>query len=167
MNAMQTRRVEGYCKTAAGVWNASVDGSATPVLFDYVSPGNLEVQALIIRIENSAVLGTDDYGSINGGLTNGILVDILNTHAPGTAGTRTRDLLNGVPVKTNAGWSMYASNMNSTTFGATIKDVTLRWLFLGAGKELLLENGDTLRVTIQDDCTPLTTHAFMVKGRFI
>lgn len=141
-----------------GVKNANVDGSSTPVEFKLTAGPVLHVARLIVLIRDNAVLAAEDYGGITGPLTNGIDVELWKD------GALHVDLLDGLPVKSNADWARSSYDVSTTAFGAGDNYIQVRWTFAKAGESLVLNNGDELLVRINDNLTGLVEHCFNLQG---
>jgi hypothetical protein len=146
-----------WLRESGGSRDAAVNGSSTPVVFEWVST---EDHAYISRLVVSYVdTGTFDAALYGNGiiLTNGISVEVVEN---GTV----LDLLDGETVKSNADWQAVSYDFHYNDIGQGDNVASIRWTFARAGHPLELNEGDSLRVTIQDDLTGLTSHYFQLQG---
>lgn len=148
-----------WLRNAAVSAEANVNGSSTPVDFFYTVPAGdtVDIERLIIYVKDFGTFDADLYG--NGAvLTNGIDVKVVRS------GGAEEDLLDGLPVKTNAEWMALAHDFIYNNIGTGDNVATVRWTFGKSGVPLRLEAGDRFVVTINDDLTVLTGHRFQIQG---
>lgn len=123
------------------------------------SSGRLTIERMIVYVKDGAAFSAEKYGGA-AALTNGILVKV-------TTEGELVDLTDGVPVKTNAGWSRLCHDVSFHTTGAGDDAMSVRWTFAKSGKPLVLKSAtDKLAVIINDDVDVLTEHYFMVQGYY-
>ncbi len=143
-----------------GTKNAIGDLSSTPV-FLITAPAGYEyiLNRMIVKIEDAASgFNADTYGGLTA-LTNGILLGHYNS-----SGAQDLDLLDGEPIKQNLNWARNCFDATIESFGSGTDFFKVRWTFANAGNPLVLEPGESLRLTIQDDLTGLIGQFFQVQG---
>lgn len=147
-----------------GSSNQAVNGSVTPVNFDYVvaAGDDVYVNRIIVHLEDNTGIDSGSYGGISpvAALTNGITLNIVRADAA----MADIDLLDGEPVQTNADWAKFCYDVSVSNFGSGNEALTIRWTFAGAGKPIHLFPGDTFRMTIRDDLTSLVAHSANIQG---
>jgi hypothetical protein len=147
-----------WLRESGGSRDANVNGSITPVLFEYtVTEGHADITRMIVAITDSGTFDATLYGN-RVVLVNGIKVQIIRD------GAVLLDLLDGEPVLSNTDWAALCHDFTYHDIGTGDNRATIRWTFAHAGSPLSLQVGDTLRVTVQDDLTELTGHYFQIQG---
>jgi hypothetical protein len=155
-----------YLTTMGGRYtiNLSVDGSITPQIFSVSPP--LDVEIDITRVMFQMITNTapdfGKFGDIGGGLTNGVVLRIVNG--------RTNNLFN---VKTNG---ELVNLMYDVTFydasnpGQGVYGLGGRLTYAGPNKHgvtLRLAQGEELQVIIQDDLTSLNQYRMIAAGHVV
>jgi hypothetical protein len=159
--------------TSSGANNLAVNGSSTPVPY-WVGPpasdragsdgfSSFHVERVIFHIEDSGAFTTVDFGAISNGLTNGCGFDFVST-------STTVDLLDGYPLKTNGDLVHYMYDIRLDAWGGGNGGISARWSFFkiqndGAG--MVLESGEKLQFTINDDLTGLVDFHIIAQGAYI
>jgi len=136
---------------------ANVNGASVAKVYKYevAATRTLSLERMIVYIKDTGTFDADLYG--NGAiLGNGILVSV--EYADGTS----LDLLDGEPVKTNSHWAALCHDVTYHDIGTGDNIATVRWTFGRAGAPLILEVGDSIEVTIQDNLTVLTGQRFQI-----
>ena len=142
--------------------NANVDGSSTPVVFEWAAPDGYETywERVIVHLQDSGTFDADKYG--NGlSLTNGIKVQVVWDD-----GTEVLDLIDGHTIIDNGDWEGMCYDFSYNSIGVGDNVAAVRWTVAKAGKPIKLEPNQRIRVTIQDDLTGLTKHRFNVQGYY-
>ena len=130
----------------------------------YFQPSSNEilwVSQLIVSVGDNGTVNNDDYGAINGGLTNGIDIRVR------TDGV-TSSLLTGNRIKNNQ--SLYAISRNNDNINLSgnnrILQVSLDFSERFGAPLVLHGSGtpDRVSVILQDDFTKLEMHRFLVLG---
>ena len=144
-----------------GTKNANVDGSVTPVEFKLVTVANepWEIWRLLVFVRDTLAFSAEDYGNINGPLTNGISICTVDAD-----GEIMVDLCDGVEVVSNADWSRLNYDVAPLDFGSGDNYLVVRWSFNKMGEPLHLKNGESLVITVNDDLTGLVEHRFGIQG---
>lgn len=158
---MNPRNVDWRFANSGASIEMNVDGSSTPVHFDYQAPAttNIRVYRCNITIVDGSVSPTKFGGAT--ALTNGLLVQCVTDGEALLC-----DFLNGQSIKRNVDWVWLAGNDNPIAAAAGDDVIEIRWTIeRGLGAPLALESGDRLRFTVQDDLTVLTEFRIMVQGR--
>lgn len=117
-----------------------------------------DITRMIVHVEDGVGFAASKYGSINGGLTNGILVRIED----GAGGVIKN--LTPTAVTTNAFWGSYCYDADVKAWGTGNELLLVRWTFERTGSVVELRGGEELVVLCQDDMTPLVAHGFLVQG---
>lgn len=151
--------VYSWLRESGGSREANVNGSSTPVLFEYEAPeSSIFLERMIISIID---FGAHDAALYGNGiiLTNGIKVEVIEDD-----GSVHLDLLDGETIKSNGDWHAVCYDYTYHDIGTGDSIGTVRWTFGRTGEPLQLFEGEILRVTIQDDLTGLSNHTFQVQG---
>ena len=144
-----------------GSVDGNVNGSVTPVVLKAVaSGGKLIVNRLIIHITDTGAFDASKYGN-NITLTNGITVK----HMRGVEVVY--DATCQIPVKANGDWSAHCYDVTSLSFGVGDDMLTVRWTFTKDGLPIVLNDGDSFEVTINDDLTGLVDHHFKIGAIYV
>jgi hypothetical protein len=139
--------------------DANVNGSSTPVEFSYTVPAGstLAIARMIIYIQDTGNFNAAQYG--NGViLTEGIDIEHLTPEAV------TYDLLDGEDILTNGHWAAMSHDLSYLSFGTGDNIATVRWSFDKTGAPLILHEGHTFIVRVNDDLTTLSAHHFNIQG---
>ena len=145
-----------------GTKSANVNGSVTPVEFK-LQPAAGEIYYLhrmIAHITDGALTSAANYGDVAGPLANGLTMGFYNTDDDSLI----LDILNGIPIKSNADWSIRNFDLAPDTFAAGNRYVSARWSFDRSGGPISLTEDEYLKVIINDDLTGLVSHYFNVQG---
>lgn len=145
----------------SGTKNANGDYSSIATDFKITTASNISsllIQMLSIHIRDTAALSADEYGNI-AALTNGVSVGIYNP-----AGSIVMDLMDNIPVKSNAGWSRGAFNIRADDFGSGDNFIAVQWHFANPGSWITLPTNYSLRAHLHDNFTGLVDHYFFVSG---
>lgn len=139
-----------------------VDGTSTPVPFNYTVPANkIGLLALLNIHVSDGKVDPDTFGGLDE-LTNGVKVEIYDTD--GT--TVLLDMLDGDPVKHNDAWANIAGAEMATfkATGGTAESWVVTWDLTKSGGLLHLTAGQSLRATIQDALAGLVDFKMLVRG---
>lgn len=147
--------------TVTGLKNLNDAGGFSAVLTP-ASGVVYRLTRLIISMESTAGMRWDEYGDITSGLSTGIALDTYDT----VGATVIHDLLDGVPVKTNAGWGEHCYNTNLLTAGAGTDFFHAEWDFEHGEEPIRLDGtlNQQLRAVCADDFSNLTNHYIKVEG---
>jgi hypothetical protein len=152
------RHVFKWLRESGGSRDANVNGSSTPVLFEYTSTeDHVNVTRMLVTITDAGTFDALLYGN-RVVLVNGIKVEIIRD------GAVHLDLLDGEEITSNTDWAAICHDFTYHDIGSGDNRATVRWTFKHSGHPLTLLTGDILRVTIQDDLTGLTGHYFQIQG---
>jgi hypothetical protein len=128
----------------------------------YIQPpaGQVYILArMMVQIRDAGPISADNYGGL-AALTNGVSVDVKD------ASGSLLDLVDGLPVKTNAEWGAHCYDSEPDTYGSGNDYVSVRWTF-EKGKHVIILRGDfaeRFAVTLNDNLTGLVAHTFKVHG---
>lgn len=131
----------------AGSPDMRVAGSlGTPINFDFTpATGKAVIVERCVSVLLDAGMAALEFANL-AALTNGVRIIVLDTD--GT--TEVKDYT-PEPIKNNSHWS-YLAGVDGKIENATGVDaLPVRWTLSRSGGALLLKNGQTLRVIIQDD----------------
>jgi hypothetical protein len=129
----------------------------------YIQPGADEVfylARMIVSIQDGVGFAAAKYGAINGGLSNGIQIRVIDD-----TGVLV-DLTDGVPILNNASWAGFCYDADVKAWGVGDEFLPVRWTFSksGAPIKLIGANNARLEVLMDDDLTDLVAHRFLVQG---
>ena len=146
-----------------GTKNANVDGSVTPVVFKCSPPatGAVVIERIMINVRDSGTFTAEKYGAL-AELTNGIEVGIFSD----SDDSLVTDYLDGVPIKSNAGWGRACYDVDVKTWGAGDSFLLMRWTLSKSGTRLILRDSDnySFGIKVNDDLTGLVEHYFTCQG---
>lgn len=150
--------VNEFLKNAAGSIDLNVDGSTTPVAFSYTVPVYKNapawiVSGLVFVIADQAIVLATKFAGINGGLTNGIILQL--TEPPG-ANSASKTLLN---VKFNLDFALYTNEgsigLDLNAEGTGPDSFTAFISSFPGGYRLLCKPGTQLSLIVQDDLSTI------------
>jgi len=119
------------------------------------------ISRLIVSVEDTSSMQAQEYGNLAAALGTGI--EVKHFASDGT--TVLNDLTDGVPIKTNAQWGALCYDADVKTWGAGNEMLLVRWTFAKAGQAgIHLDEGQSLRVLLNDDLRGLLSHRFMFQG---
>ena len=151
--------INRYLRESGGSEDMTVNGSATPVEFDYTHPGAvLSVHRMLGLIQDTGNFDAEDYGALGAPLSNGMTFELDRADEDPV------DLLGDRPIVTNAGWGALCYDVNFITVGQGDNYALVRWTFTQSGIEIVLAPGDRLVMTVNDDLTGLVHHRWMIQG---
>ena len=145
-----------------GTKNAIGDYSVSPnqnTEFYYEATQYSELHRLIIHISDTTGMQSQDYGNIGSGLTTGYTIQIKNA----TDGV-ILDLCDGTVIKTNGSIGRYCYDVDLKNWGSGDEFIQARWSFSKGGSPIVLEPNWKISITLNDDCSGLLEHYFMVQG---
>jgi hypothetical protein len=152
-----------------GITNMNVDGSSTPVIFSIapldISPtsNQWDIVRMIFAIQDGSSMDSSMFGSIAGGITNGVVI-------------RQKDGLfqNYFNIKTNGDFALRAYDISFDDRASPQGEYFFRSrrTFGGASKtgvtiRLAGEDNDEFQVIIQDDLTSLDSFSVTVQGHVV
>lgn len=139
----------------SGVKNTAADFSVTADEF-FIQPGVGEVFVL----ETLTVEITGDKNAIGTALTNGVQLQVTSS-----ADALIVDLLDGIPITTNAGWKRVGFDVElQEELQGNKRTVSVRVDFSKANRPVILTNQEKLKVILNDDFSALDSQYFFVKG---
>ena len=128
---------------AAGSDDLLVDGSVTPVVFEYLADATYDISLQEIKftlVANSINFGSGYFGSIVGGITNGLRVQVVSIGV-------TIDVYN---LLENEGFVNFSSP-GGFEWIVSAKDLLASNYVIGGGLKLHAGTGDKVAVTVRDD----------------
>ena len=128
---------------AAGSDDLLVDGSVTPVVFEYLADATYDISLQEIKftlVANSINFGSGYFGSIVGGITNGLRVQVVSNGV-------TIDVYN---LLENEGFVNFSSP-GGFEWIVSAKDLLASNYVIGGGLKLHAGTGDKVAVTVRDD----------------
>ncbi len=150
-----------FFRNGGGSMEMAVDGSITPVEFEWKNEEPIK-NAVCARLLWDILDGsptTTKFGGIIGGLTNGVLMQLVDA-----ADAVVLDFTDGDPIKQNHQFARMVGTDWALTIGAGVDAVNVRWSLFKTGKELLVPPGFKLRVTIRDDLTTVDSMSVSMQG---
>lgn len=140
-------------------WDMNTDSDATPSVFAYTVPPGQELHwARINMVLVDGSISPGDFGGINGGLANGCLFGVYN-HEGGLA----HNLLDEVPIKTNAEFSLLAGVDTPIIELAADDMLPIRFTVERAGDTVIIPARWSIRWTNQDDLSGITSFRMMIQ----
>jgi hypothetical protein len=145
-----------YLKNA-GSPEMNVNGSVTPVVFEYVvaSDKYFGIAEINIVISDGAITPTK-FGGITA-LSNGILWQVVDA-----SNTLVFDFCPGGSIKQNAEFANVGGSVIILTGGAD--QISITWHAATSGISAIIQNGWKLRITVRDDLTGLAYFRAAVTG---
>jgi|GEM_PF-6127775 len=146
--------------TNGGSNDLLVDGSVTPVVFEYLADTTYDVSLQEIRFtmaSNSITFGTGYFGATSGPLTNGVLVQVISDGDTITLYNLQRNE-HFINFSSSGGWEWIVSN----------KDVMTSAYLIGGGVKLHAGTTDKVVITVRDDIDSAGLYfACFVKGNLL
>jgi hypothetical protein len=142
----------------------SVDGSVTPVDFEFVVPAarRLQLAAITIQIVDNMAHTASSYGG-GSALTNGMALEV-------DTGTVVIDLLDGFPITTNSQWTGFAFLYEYTDVGSGDNVSTWHWEDHRAGSMFSvveIDSGGVVSCRVSDDLTGISSATMFLHGGYI
>lgn len=146
-----------------GVSNAIGSYSVgSPGIFHYECQvgERININRMLVFVRDDGVWTAEKYGSIAGGLSDGILVRIKDD-----AGGIRLDLLNGLTIVSNADWSRECHDTTHIDWGSGDGFLTARWTFRNdSDSGAIITAGEKFEVVCQDNLSTLVEHRFKLRG---
>lgn len=150
---------------AIGEQNMIVDGSVTPVEFEYAVEPGLSFYCTSIKgyIVDNVAIDAGEFGGIAGGLTNGIKMELIDPQ-----GLPFNILGPGRTIKVNGDFALYAG-VKCQHVGGGNKGLGFDWDFREStgGIPCRFRGGSIFRITIQDDLTALKRFFISTHGTLV
>ncbi len=149
-----------------GNHDMNIDGSSTNVEFTYTSPVNkdtfiTQITFIIryndINIPDNVLRSQLSFAGMDNGLTNGILINVLDAN-----NNVMLNLSSVMPIKRNLDFALLSSSNINIDLNNDV--ILINWKLTDAGSKLLLEENQTLKVTIQDNLSSLLFFNTMIQG---
>ncbi len=149
-----------FLRTSAG----SEDMATTAGVYQYTVPDGKTAE--IFRVNFQIVDGGityNEFGGLGAVLTNGIKIEIIDQDTT----TVILDFLDGETIKANEHFAALSGVDAALDLAAGDDALLVRWSISKAGDNhgVVLQAGEILRVTTQDDLTNLTVFQAMVQGK--
>ena len=142
----------------AGSPNLNVNGSVTPVIFEYVVPStNCFALAEIAVVIADAAITPTKFGGIAGPLTNGITWQVVDD-----TNTLKCDFCPSGSIKQNFEFALATASDLSVTGGAD--QLMVLWRGQNYGVTAILRAGWKVRITVRDNLTTLDAFQASVTG---
>ena len=152
-----------HMETSTGLKNMNVNGSTANKQYSVGPPPAGEVWNLwraLVYIQDSGAFRAEGYGAASStGLTNGLLLKVV-----GTTGNEVLDLLDGHPIKRNAGWALYCYDADLKSWSVGDEMLVARWTFNNAGVPIVLSSTEKLQMTVRDNLTGLVEQSIVIQG---
>lgn len=134
--------------------NGAVNASGGVRTYRYTSTHVSHIYRLTIFVEDATNLAAT-YGGVTA-LSNGVAIKVFNSDD-----TELVDITDGVTIKTNRDFESHGLEAKYSNHGSGNESVRAIKEF---DSPLVLNPGDYIAVTINDDLTGLVTHSFSVEG---
>ncbi len=147
--------------TESGDHKAAGDYSGPPKRFWIETQGeerSLHVASLLFQIQDASVTRSGDYGGMNA-LGTGLTLDVRDA-----AWVVKRELIGGLKIKTNGHFMRHTYDVRDVDFGAGREFLLARFSFCVCDHTVVLEQGERLTVTLNDDFSQLDGHTFLAQG---
>lgn len=141
--------------------NATGDYSVTPEYFEFIADAPCEIHRMMVYIQGAGQLQAEGYGTIAGGLTNGVYLNITESDNTEIFAITAR------PVFTNSTWSAYCYDAQPQTYGTGDNGLSVRWTFAKSGQPFYLTTGQKMRCLLNDDFSSQTLHTFHIQGVYV
>lgn len=144
--------------TPSGEKNAIVDYSTAPVDFWWQASKPYDIHSVLINISESTAMNQSDYGSLAGGITNGVKLFVVQRGVE-------IPLLGGFAVKKNYEWTLLTVDCTLTTYPGSAQTYLVNFdLISQYGVPIPLAPGDKFIVRLNDNFTGLVNHTFGLRG---
>ena len=140
--------------------NDFVDGSTTPVNFEFPVPGDrrfLWTRTNILFIASTP--NAEKFGNL-AKLDNGCLLQEINPD-----GSVRRTWNRRFPIRQNGDWMLLAGTDNTHEFAAGAGSAGARWTVEKAGSKVWVPPGGRIRLVIQDDLDGLDSFRVCIQGQ--
>jgi len=143
----------------SGTTNATGNYAAVATGFKMVCPSGKghTITQLMIHIAGPTNFALTGYGSIAGGVTNGVVIQF-------SLGGVLMSLNAGMPFKSNDDWAHASADVNHLTFVGGGDSLVIPFKIADFGIPLVLAAGDFIQVLLNDDFTGLTSQHFIAHG---
>lgn len=140
----------------------NIDGSVTPVNFDYVVPAGkvLWVERVNFVVINESMVADSFFGIAD--LANGLSIKVLSASDDVLI-----DFYDGLTIKTMVDFCNLAGADagNFVNENAIAHDTAnVRWTIAKAGEPMMLTAGEKFRITVSDDISDIERFRAMVQG---
>lgn len=143
-----------------GSSDMAVDGSSTPVEFEFLVPVNTWVDLAQFNIVLTDVAVTNDkFGALTA-LTNGVTIEIIDVDTT----TVLFDFTATRPIRTNTDFALYAGVSAKLAGGGLVDAVLVEWPLQSSGAVLRVLGGQLIRATVNDNLTGLNTFGILIQG---
>ena len=153
--------LDSYLDNSSSI-DMNIDGSVTPVPFDYVATTDVLIARSNIYIIDANPTPVQ-FGGI-AALTNGLLIQVLDASLNALKTFSAQE-----PIVSNADFVGLAGTDVSFAIGAGTDSVAVRWTMnrMTGGPGMILRAGHRFRVLVRDDLTGITTFHWTIQGRFL
>ena len=150
----------------AGSYDANVDGSSTPVVFEVlVADGEIvHLDSISFMIFDTGSISPEKYGAV-ATLANGVTATAYVAALDVTV-----DILAGRAMHNIADWASVAFNHVYSPGGPGTEYVAFNWEVYPKGahaRQAAFVAGDRIMITVNDDLTGLAGHIFTAKGQTV
>lgn len=138
----------------------NVNGSITPVKFEYVVPAGRELYAQRLNFEFiNTGMKPDNFAGV-AALTNGLLIEVLDDD-----NTPLIDFTDGLGIKNQTEFAPLAGvDANVTSGGGTPDGLAVRWTMARTGAPIYMTAGQKFVLTVRDDLSTITQMRAMLQG---
>lgn len=167
-----SRQIYSFLANGATV-NMNVNGAVTPVVFKIQPPAGqvYQLERCILHIlDDVAGVKPEDFGGIDGGLTNGCGLHVSTSDDPAT--DEVLDFFDGLMFKANQDWGRICYDISEFSGGTGANANTAfqgRFTLSKSGQPLFLDgdNSEQLHLEVNDNLTTLVEFTIQVQGRRI
>ncbi len=125
------------------------------------SPKGVDVARVNFKLVDGA-MRWDRFGGLGGGLGNGLKIEHIST-----GGSALFDFTDGQKIKTNADFGLLAGVDAIVEPTAGDDAMPVRWTLAKAGKPFHITQGQSLRITIEDATSAVTSFEAMAQGVYV
>ncbi len=155
-------QVFSLLEDSGGVVDMNVDGSIAAVNYDHVCPANtvefLNRSCIVMAQGNITII---KFAGLAGGLAKGLRIQTIDSD--GT--TVLNEYTNKFTVKANYHFGLLAGPDVPIENAAGEDALIVRWTMEKIGSPILLVEGQSFRVIVQDDLSDISEFLWMIQGR--
>lgn len=137
----------------------TVDGSVTPVVFEYSQASEWFLSRMDFSITDAGIRA-NGFAGINNPLTNGLLVQVIDSDGA----TIVKDFHDDSGIERTAEFGTIAGTDVNITATAGDDMLLVRFSIFRAGGVMRIPSNNIIRVTVRDDLTSLTRFSVQVQG---
>lgn len=159
LGGLPTKRFLTDTGNGLGTLNYNGNYSVTPKSIYYQSTGRFEIASFLINISSPAKAYQTGYGSISGGLTNGV-----SFYVRAASGVEI-PILTDIPIKKNYEYFRLTAETFTSDFDGLAQTLNV---FISMqnqyGGNFSIKAGEQIKVVLNDDFSALVNHSFSIFG---